>query len=241
MSMIRTVNLLVLVAGMATATAAQASVVTHQGNTAPSTEGWVLNGNNPAINLGGTEGGTDFWELKGSGSPASTAFYSYNTSGEDLSAGWTLESTFRSVYSSTAAFGVSVAFEDGQNRWSISLLADSPTAASNGAYYMDSGLNMVQIASFDAHQYRDYRMTYDPTGDSGNGAVTIWIDEDEITTLARSDVYSTTSNRVFWGAATSSGQHGRYNLVDLAVVPEPGSLSLLGLSGLAMLRRRRSA
>ena len=40
--------------------------------------------------------------------------------------------------------------------------------------------------------------------------------------------------------AISGGTAGTYNLVTLSEVPEPSSAALLGLAGLALLRRRRS-
>ena len=59
--------------------------------------------------------------------------------------------------------------------------------------------------------------------------------------VAQSTLLTPTSDRAIFGAFSSGGQGSTtWNNVNIDVVPEPGSLALLGLGGLLIARRRRS-
>ena len=149
---------------------------------------------------------------------ATTGNSSATISGSDTT-GVYLDGFFSGVLSGLGPTGIT-----GDLTSAANLTDGTPNAFRSGT---DTGLNL-------------WSWTADPTGDfiSGaqafSGSMTFTISAD-----AYADISGASGGSIYFPADDASDIAGATNIGEWALVPEPGSLALLGLGGLAMLRRRR--
>ena len=88
--------------------------------------------------------------------------------------------------------------------------------------------------------FHDYVLQYRP---DGGGSVEVIVNGDSIITWARSDLFPTESDYAGFGGHSNAccNSHSYWSYFELSegIIPEPASLALVGIGGLAMIRRRR--
>ena len=95
---------------------------------------------------------------------------------------------------------------------------------------------------WDQTVFTDYRVVYDPTDNPGAGGTTrYYVNGAEYAAITAADNAIPGAGDLFvWGhSGGASTTVASWNHVALSVLPEPATLCLLGLGGLALLRRRR--
>ncbi|MEM9416124.1 MAG: PEP-CTERM sorting domain-containing protein [Planctomycetota bacterium] len=114
------------------------------------------------------------------------------------------------------------------------------------AVAIDAGHNAIEVEAWLANYTADSDNTVIGIVQYSDAGVTVVSDDDVLTGTQDAWEFQTGSVAVAAGATHFAVRFGGVgndtyadNIVATSVVPEPGSLALLGLGGLAMLRRRR--
>ncbi len=221
-------------------------VVEHQGKTDPVTESWFH-----FVEVDTTVGpvsddlGLDAWFVSdNSGARSSHGAYKYNLSDAQASQardmGWILTVRLRVTNQPDSSNGsVTVSFKDGGHTiWFLDFGADADgsqivTAATDGAGDVISPIIGIDYDT-GAPGYHLYEVIYDPAA----GSADVFVDGVErISDWAGYAAYRTPNLR-FGSHSVSDTGRGNYNLVRFEIVPEPCTFLLVGLGGLALLRKR---
>lgn len=230
-----------------------ALVAQHMGGNDPLTEGWSFN---DYTGLGGTfASGTDseaHWRVAPNAGSTGRYLFPLTLAQVTDPAGWTL--TVRAKLNASdrvvqAYFGV----DDGPSPvtgtlWSLNMVK---TVTDTGVYELvNPDTQGPQVSSIDPSlAYHTYNIYFDPAGDSGNGAVTYYMDGAVIGTQSRAGAQVQSVRRVEWGDSWNVGgaSDAQYSLVRFetgftVAVPEPSAMLLSGIgimiTVLPQLRRR---
>ena len=234
------VALVALVLVFAYATSASAVVIAESsGQTNPTagtgTDPWLEHDNNTAV--GATSSGfdtEDYWRIDTSADggrwryevdPLTSLQY-------DDPSGWTFTARVK-VNSVTALWSSNMVLLDDGNGYYYTFMSD-------GVY---TGDPPAEKGDYDTSEYHTYQMVMDPAGGGGNGLLTYYVDGDPIDTQVRSYPLGGGNKDANFGDGNgSAGSDIQFSLLKLEtgqhVVPEPGTMLLLGLGGL-LLRKRR--
>jgi len=219
-------------------------IISHVGSADPATEGWVAPVSGcvvvgPVYN----DRGLDAWSVNDTStvSGSGTAVYRFVPSAAVISAvlsgGWKLSAQLRVVNApenpDRASF---VDFIDGATRWRMDFGADTSGdpivllqdgVDENGN---DTGTPFTLVGG--GNGYHLYQLIYDPA----SATVDLFVDGSE--RVSNFAGMTTAITRIAFGAGQEA-QTGNVNFNLVQLIPEPATLSLLALGGLAMMRRRR--
>ena len=135
----------------------------------------------------------------------------------------------------------------GSQNFSLYIHQDGAHAGSgNGGLYYDGGAGAVLIEGrvygdppYDEGAFHDYEVRYD----AGTGDVTVLEDNVSLATIPAGNFGGSGSDLFGVHGPNHGGGVGETRIsartASLEVIPEPATLCLLGLGGLALLRRRR--
>lgn len=228
--------------------AADAAIVQHSGANDPATEGWTYGSLVPSgtVTTGAITNdagsGYDTWYVNDDSAGGYGLYYQGFTSGDQttlLGSDWTATLRLRMPNNSTS-FGGAVLMDVNLGPSNRRFLAYFGTDASGNPVVYDNSANSLALTTLGTG-YHLYELKYDKV----TSTVDLFIDNVGYATnwagIAGSNQNSNAYGQVQFGsgAGAPKGQ-GNYSLVQVAV-PEPTSLSLLGLAGIALIRRRRGA
>lgn len=146
--------------------------------------------------------------------------------------GWTATIVIKVISASANNFGTEFDIRNGSNFWSLSWVNDG-----NSEYVANSS-GLVQITTGDFHSdYNTFQIVYDP----GTASASLYINGVLTPGLVASN---SAANFLRWGSASAAATSDLYvKLVRFEtgqnIVPEPASLGLLGVAGLALFAGRR--
>jgi len=225
---------LVLVCAIRIAHGQASFIIQHSGAIDPVSEGFTLTlGPSGAVGPVFADQGLNSWSVISSGVPVN--YFQSLTPQQQLSitdAAWTLSATLRVVQ----APQISLALYAGSQRYGMTFELEPD---GDPIVNTHSTLSPVLVLDGAGSGYHDYELAYD----SATGQASLWVDGVERVT----DITSVSGDfgwGVIWGATIQgSVSEANWNHVSLEVVPEPSSLTLvgLGMSSLAvtLLHRRR--
>ncbi len=250
-----------LFAGAATSTAKADFVYTHLGDTDPVTEGFTgfhIFGAPSTFGPIANDLGNPAWSITGTGQSSQYAFASGPLSPSELddisTQGFTLTMTSRALqgiapaYTAAAPVGLAgTSFSTGTQRFDIFLgldingdtvvfLPTSVDADGPGSSHQGHGPSYALAGT--GNGYHTYTLVYDPITQLAD----LFVDGTlRIEDYAGNTTFITNSGLAF-GAA--SGGQANHTFVQVVSVPEPSSLTLIGVGGLAFTsflgRRHRS-
>lgn len=236
---------------LAASTASAVTIAQHVGNNNPTTEGWVLvnpgAGTDPILSPITADAGHDAWEIDDTdASSGKASYYDFNgittAQADDMIANG-FQFAFRLKIPATGHNKNTRAIEA-----EIGVVGTSASkggilflGTSGGDPHLDAGNYGAGVVMTGLGEgYHDYLMTYDSSTDM----MTTTVDGNLAFAVAPN---TGLGDRVWFGSVVGSGEGlSRWSDVTLtsglpagAVVPEPATMGLLGLAGLAMMRRRR--
>ena len=205
-------------------------VIEHVGDNDPGTEpGWVYTWGDETEGSADTLLGEAGWRISGNVGIYGNGVFAANPG--LLTEGWILEG--RMAFLETPSGNNDTAF----------LIQDGTTGAhtfwEGDSWNVSNAVGAIELLG--PHPgvgvWGDYRIEYDPAGDGGNGDFSFYLDDVHLQTRTRGELEPNGSDRVRW--SHGAGNETIWSLVRLTEIPEPATLCLLGLGGLALLRRRR--
>jgi len=207
--------------------------------TQPGNQFWTRStGGAGPVGTGINDGGTPAWSVARGSVGAGEEFWTVTPLAADVATGnvegWKLSTRLRLPESGRAAsFGSMVDYADGSRAWTMHFGTDGDgdpivtlfNNSTNPSFTLEGAGNTG---------YHDYLLAYNPLALSANLYV------DGVLRISGFVGQSVGFSRLLFGdAALSTADHDvNYNSV-LLVLPEPSSLALLSLAGLALLARRR--
>lgn len=232
------VEVMCVVALAGTAQADLVSVISHTGNTNPTTEGWTQAPTTPGagITIGPItgDGGYDAWEV--AQTSTNELRYTYTLSSEDLTTfqqGWKMTACIRVVNDGQAANNtVQVRVDDAvHGLWAIGFGSQSDG---------DPILKFIWGSTYTLEGYGPGYHLYELINLDGDGSAELYADGNLIANVAGRGA-PRSSTLIAWGSLTGAYPgDGRYNTVTLETVPEPATAVLLVVGGIGCLLRRKN-
>jgi hypothetical protein len=217
--------------GLLVGTSQAGVIIEHVGDNDPAVEDarWFYAWGGPPTAYADSLGGEAGWRLEGSnGVYAESNLFTDNPG--LLVKGWILEA--RMAFLSPPGGDNDTAF----------LIQDGTTGVHT--FWQDPNWNttspaVVNLAAYPGVDvWGDYRIEYDPAGDGGNGDFSFYLNDTFLQTRTRGELEPNGNERIRWSHGGSNDTI--WSLVRLTEIPEPASMTLLAIGGLAMLRRRRT-
>lgn len=240
----KTIGLLTLVVMISVALAGTAqadllSVISHTGNTDPTTEGWTQDPTTvpEGVTIGPItgDGGYDAWQVVDTSS--NELRYQYALSSEELTnfqQGWKMSARVRIVNDGQVANNtVQVRVDDADNGlWAIGFGSQSDG---------DPILKFIWGSTYTLEGYGSGYHLYELINLDGNGSAELYVDGNLISANVLGKGAPRSSSLIAWGSLTGAlPGDGRYNTVTLEVVPEPATAVLLVTGGIGCLLRRKN-
>jgi hypothetical protein len=230
-----TIGMMLTVALLAYApmTARAAVIVKYEYDTVnylPTSQGWNLNLHSGTVS---NNTGDSALQVTDANSEAYGPGVDKGLSPTDYSAGWTLTARVR-VDSGNNAVATVFALSTATNFWNVLFLPGSNQVQTISD--VDGYANLGSPVSTMTTAFHTYQLV-----GNGDNAPELWIDGTATGGFARTYAGFGGTPSVQWGTLMfSGGSEGvaNWQLVQFET-PEPASLGLLGLGGLALLRRRR--
>ena len=205
----------------------------------PIAEGWSANvvSPNSAVPVNGDQG-LNAWQVNDVTTLVNvSASYALVVTSEQatsfLTSGWKLSVRVRVVEApDTLDSAVASWMQLGSRQWLMDFGSED-----NGDQTVLAGSTSSTYSSVGAgNVYHLYEMIYDPVDQSAD----IFVDGVERIS-GYTGVESQPGNIIGWGSGSSYGiGSGNWNMVAVEIVPEPATLSMLALGGLALVRRRKA-
>lgn len=229
--------------------AAHAAVVEHTGNNDPTTEGFTYDNLGAGVTAGGVTNdngtGVDAWSVDDSGSGYGLYYNGFSATEQSdlLTQGFTATMKLRLADIVSDAPGGSVAVDVNLGAGNKRFLVYFGTNADGDPnfYFNDGNFSYPTVTGANGG-YHTFKLIYDP----GTTTADIFLDnvqlKDDFAGLAgNAGNYGNSFGQAVFGSG-SGGDQGQGNYASFIVaIPEPASLALLGMGGLLMFSRRRSA
>lgn len=230
-----TIVLSLMLAGMANA----GIVALHQDDNDPTTEGWDKWRDVDLLQTGPITNsmGLDAWKVDDDG--GSDGGYKVDLTAQELADapanGWTLSTTFRTPNGNHGQPNDSmiVGVNFGGSAFIMSFGSENNVPIVG---FVAGSISPVTLTGLD-DGWHTYELIYDPVA----GSADLFVDGDEKISNYTGESHGFMNGIVGFGSAGGGATgNGYYNLVEFEVVPEPVTLSLLGIGGLMIMRRKRS-
>jgi hypothetical protein len=226
------VTMLAVTAVLVGQVAQGAVVIRHQGDTDPLTEGFE---NGPGSSTAVIEDGEAARRMEGSGQFTSIVdSFALLDGGAGPAAGWIAD--FRVKIGAVGFSDAVTTFLRDGSCW------DTGPGDNNRSHACPPGTNFTFFAAV-PDGFNDFQVVFDPNIDPANGGTsTYFLNGVEYASFTRVQAGGTVGASSLLGFGHSGGgtSVAFWSLFQLSDIPEPASMTLLAIGGLAMLRRRRS-
>lgn len=226
-------------------------LLTHQGSTNPTTEGWTRTTTTTVVGSAYNDNGREVWRVYDPGLSSGGTNLAYASSlsvaevASVMETGWQLSATLSIPTSDPSE---NVAWANGGNTWVGLLINETPTTRRIWALtFGRSATGETLVGTYGASGsltlpagYHDYSMVYDPI----TALVSISVDGELWKTYAGGALSGNSTPQVYWGdnlgqSATQDPRSAYFESVQFSSVPEPSRLVFLALGLLALGGRRR--
>ena len=229
----RTLVAMLAALGLLVGTSQAGVIIEHVGDNNPTDEDarWFYAWGGPPDAQAGSLGGEAGWQLNGAnGIYVESSFFTDNPG--LLVKGWVLEARMAFLAAPGGNNDTALLIQDGTT--GVHTFWQEPNWNTSNA------VGVIQtLAEYPGvNEWGDYRIEYDPEGDGGNGDLSFYFNDTFLQTRTRGELEANGNERIRWSHGGSN--QTIWSLVRLTEIPEPASMTLLAIGGLAMFRRRRS-
>lgn len=225
-------------------------LLTHQGSTDPTTEGWGKTATTTVVGEAYNDDGREVWRVYDPGLSSGGTNLTYSTSltvaevASVMETGWELSATLSIPTTDPTE---DVAWANGSNTWVGFIMNE--TASNRRLWALTfgrsaSGDTLVSAYGVSgtltlAPGYHDYSLVYDPI----TALVSISVDGELWKTYGGGSLSGNGTQLVYWGdnfgqSASQPERSAYYESVQFTSAPEPSRLLLLGLGMMALWGRR---